>query len=125
MIPTPVIRHFLDDIKDGKYDRYMDLSIGIANTLNPAMRKAKGLPDDDRGVMVSSVQSAGVSAGKLEVGDVLLAIDGHDIASDGMVELDGERVLMSEVAERKFLGDSVNFKILRKKQPLDVTVNFN
>ena len=57
MIPTPVIQHFLDDIKDGQYDRYMDLSIGIANTLNPAMRKALGLADDDRGVMVSSVQS--------------------------------------------------------------------
>src|SRR6202011_1228632 len=60
MIPTPVIQHFLDDIKDGHYDRYMDLSIGIQNTLNPAMRKALGLKDDDRGVMVSSVQSAGV-----------------------------------------------------------------
>jgi len=63
----------------------MDLSIGIANTLNPAMRKALGLADDDRGVMVSNVQSAGVSAGKLDEGDVLLAIDGHEIASDGMV----------------------------------------
>jgi len=125
MIPTPVIHHFLDDIKDGSYDRYMDLSIGIANTLNPAMRTALGLADDGRGVMVSSVQSAGVSAGKLEVGDVLLAIDGHDIASDGMVELEGERVLMSEVAERKFLGDAVDFKVLRKRQPLDVHVKFD
>lgn len=125
MIPTPVIQHFLDDIKDGKYDRYMDLSVGIANTLNPAMRKALGLADDDRGVMVSSVQSAGVSAGKLKVGDVLLAIDGHDIASDGMVELDGERVLMSEVAERKFLGQSVKLKVFRDRQPIDVTVSFD
>jgi hypothetical protein len=125
MIPTPVIQHFLDDIKDGKYDRYMDLSMGIANTLNPAMRKALGLADDDKGVMVSSVQSAGVSAGKLEIGDVLLAIDGHEIASDGMVELDGERVLMSEVAERKFLGDSVKFSVLRARKPLEITVTFD
>jgi len=57
-----------------------------------------------------------VSAGKLDEGDVLLAIDGHEIASDGMVELDGERVLMSEVAERKFLGDSVKFNVLRQRQ---------
>src|SRR5258708_300638 len=97
MIPTPVIQHFLDDIKDGHYDRYMDLSIGFFNTLNPAMRKALGLPNDDRGVVVSKVQEAGVCLGKIVEGDVLLAIDGHDIASDGMVELEGERVLMSEV----------------------------
>jgi len=125
MIPTPVIQHFLDDIKDGHYDRYMDLSIGIQNTLNPAMRKALGLKDDDRGVMVSSVQSAGVCGGHLQVGDVLLAIDGHEIASDGMVELEGERVLMSEVAERKFLGDSVKFSVLRDKQPMEMSIKFD
>ncbi len=125
MIPTPVIQHFLDDVKDGHYDRYMDLSIGISNTLNPAMRKALGLTDDDRGVIVSSVQSAGVCAGKVEVGDVLLAIDGHDIASDGMLELDGERVLMSEIAERKFLGDTVKLSLLRDKKPLEVVVKFD
>lgn len=125
MIPTPVIQHFLDDIKDGQYDRYMDLSIGIANTLNPAMRKALGLADDDRGVVVSSVQKAGVCGGKVQVGDVLLAIDGHDIASDGMVELDGERVLMSEVAERKFKGDNVKLSLLRNRQPMEVTIIFD
>jgi hypothetical protein len=125
MIPTPVIRHFLKDIEDGHYDRYMDLSVGIANTQNPAMRKGLGLGDDDRGVMVSSVQSAGVCGGKLQVGDVLMSIDGHDIASDGMVELEGERVLMSEVAERKFLGDSVKLGILRDKKPMDVTIKFD
>jgi len=125
MIPTPVIRHFLKDIEDGHYDRYMDLSISVANTLNPAMRKALGLADDDRGVMVSAVQSAGVCAGKIEIGDVLLAIDGHEIASDGLLELDGERVLMSEVAERKFLGDEVTMSILRDKKPLEVTIKFD
>ena len=125
MIPTPVIQHFLKDIEDGHYDRYMDLSVSVANTLNPAMRKALGLADDGRGVMVSAVQSAGVCAGKVEVGDVLMAIEGHEIASDGMVELDGERVLMSEVAERKFLGDEVKFGILRDKKPLEVTIKFD
>ncbi len=125
MIPTPVIQHFLDDVKDGHYDRYMDLSIGIANTLNPSMRKALGLADDDRGVMVSSVQSAGVCAGKLLVGDVLLAIDGRAIDSDGMLDLDGERVLMSEIAERKFLGATAKFSVMRGKLPMEVTVKFD
>jgi S1-C subfamily serine protease len=124
MIPTPVIRHFLKDIEDGRYDRYMDLSIGFFNTLNPAMRKALGLVDDDRGVMVSNVQEAGVCAGVLQPGDVLLAIDGHEITSDGMVVLEGERVLLSEVAERKYLGDSVKLSVLREKKPLEAEVKF-
>jgi len=125
MIPTPVIKHFLDDIKDGRYDRYMDLSLGTFNLQNPAHRKALGLPDDDRGVVVTSVLAAGASAGVVKVEDVLLSIDGHPIASDGFVELEGERVLMAEVAERKFLGDTVQLQILRDKKPMEVTVKFD
>src|SRR5688572_25713171 len=96
MILTPVVQHFLKDVEDGRYDRYMDLSVGTFNTQNPSMRKALGLPDDDRGVVVTSVASAGVSAGVLQKGDVILAIDGRDVSSDGSVDLDGERVLMAE-----------------------------
>lgn len=125
MIPTPVIKHFLQDVTDGRYDRYMDLSLTFFNTLNPAMRKALGLPDDDRGVVVTSVQKAGVSYGVLRPGDVLLAIDGREISSDGMVELEGERVLLSEVAERKFRGDTVRFNVIRDQKPLECTVTFD
>ena len=125
MIPTPVIRHFLKDVEDGRYDRYMDLSISFFNTLNPAMRKALGLADDDRGVVVGNVQEAGVCAGLLQPGDVLLAIDGHEITSDGMVVLEGERVLLSEVAERKYVGESVKLSLLRSRQPLEVEVKFD
>jgi len=124
MIPTPVIRHFLDDIRDGRYDRYVDLSIGTFPILNPAQRKALGLADDDRGVMVSNVLSAGSGASGLKVGDVILSIDGRPVANDGMVEIEGERVPMAEVAERKFVGDSVKLEIIRDKKPENVEVKF-
>lgn len=125
MIPTPVIQHFLDDVKDGRYDRYVDLSIGTFPLLNPAQRKALGLQDDDRGVMVSSVMAAGVSNGSLKVGDVIMSIDGKPVTSDGMVEIDGERVQMAEVAERRFVGDSIDLEIIRDKQPTKVTLKFD
>ena len=124
MIPTPVIKHFLKDIADGHYDRYMDLSIGTFPLLNPAQRHALGLPEDDRGVMVSSVSAAGSCAGILEVGDVLVSIDGLPVASDGMVELEGERVQMAEVAERKYLGDTVKFGVIREKKAQTLPVKF-
>ncbi|MEQ1859495.1 MAG: trypsin-like peptidase domain-containing protein [Chthoniobacteraceae bacterium] len=124
MIPTPVIQHFLRDIKDGRYDRYVDLSVGIFPLFNPAQRKAFGLADDDRGVMVSGVLAAGSSAGVLRLSDVIMSIDGLPVASDGMVELEGERVQMAEVAERKFVGDSVKLEIVRDRQPQTVEVKF-
>jgi S1-C subfamily serine protease len=122
MIPTPVINRFLEDITNGHYDEYPDLGITHAKLQNPAQRRFLGLKDDDRGVLVSTVVAAGPSDGILQSGDVLLAIDGHPIASDGNVELDGERAQFEEVVERKFKGDSVKFDLWRNKQPMAVAI---
>jgi S1-C subfamily serine protease len=122
MIPTPVIRRLLKDIEDGRYDRYMELLMTTFPLRNTAHRRALGLPDDDRGIVVCNVVPTGPSAGVLQRGDVLLAIDGHPITSDGFVELEGERVEMGEVVERKFKGDQVRFAVLRDRQPREVTV---
>src|SRR6516165_5638521 len=122
MIPTPVINRFLKDISHGQYDEYPDLAITYAKLQNPAQRKYLGLKDDDRGVLVSSVVAAGPSDGILKSGDVLLSIDGHPIASDSNVELDGERSQFEEVVERKFKGDLVKLEILRNKQPMTVSI---
>jgi S1-C subfamily serine protease len=122
MIPTPVIKRFLQDISNGHYDEYPDLAITYAKLQNPTQRRFLGLKDDDHGVLVSSVVAAGPSDGILRPGDVLLTIDGHAIASDANVELEGERAQFEEVVERKFKGDSVKFDILREKQPMTVTI---
>ena len=122
MIPTPVISRFLKDITNGQYDEYPDLAITYAKLQNPAQRKFLGLKDDDRGVLVGSVVTAGPSDGILKSGDVLLSIEDHPIASDANVELDGERSQFEEVVERKFKGDSVKLDILRDKEPMTVTI---
>lgn len=123
MIPTPVIRRFLKDIEDGHYDRYVDLGMTYGKLQNPAQRRFLGLKDDDRGILVWTVVQAGPCAKKILPGDVLLSIDDHPIASDANVELEGDRVDMPEVVERKFKGDTVKFEILRDKQPMTVKIN--
>ena len=125
MIPVPVVQRFLKDIEDGTYDHYMDLSITTFPLLNPAQRKALGVIDDDKGVLVSSVATAGACNGVLQKGDVILSIDGHPVESDGFVQLDGERVEMPEIVERKFKGDSVKFELLRNKEKIEATAKFD
>jgi S1-C subfamily serine protease len=122
MIPTPVIQRFLKDVGDGHYDKYVDLGIQYFKLQNPAQRRFLGLKDDDRGVLVSTVVAAGPCAKDVRDGDVLLAIDDHAIASDGNVELEGERVEMPEVVERKFKDQTVKLDILRDKQSVTATV---
>jgi S1-C subfamily serine protease len=122
MIPTPVIQRFLKDISDGHYDKYVDLGLTYTKLLNPSQRRFLGLKDDDRGVLIPTVVAAGPCANKVQPGDVLLAIDDHPIASDANVELEGERVEMPEIVERKFKGEKVKLDILRDKQPVTATI---
>lgn len=113
MIPVPVISRFLKDVEDGAYDRYVDMATSFINILNPAQRRALGLPNDGIGVMVAEADAAGSAGGVLRTKDVLLAIDGHPIASDGFIEIEGERVDLNEIIERKFAGDTVDLEVWR------------
>ena len=122
MIPTPVTNRFLRDIASGHYDRYVDLSITTFKLTNPAERAALGLPDDNSGVLVSSVATGGSCDGKLKVGDVILSLDGHPVASDGSVLVDGENVDLAEIVERKLKDEQVDLGIFRGKQKLNVQV---
>jgi S1-C subfamily serine protease len=125
MIPTPVIQRFLKDISDGHYDKYVDLGLTYSKLQNPAQRRFLGLKDDDRGVLVNTVVAAGPCGKILKSGDVLMSIDNHPIASDANVELDGERVEMPEVVERKFKGDKVKLDLIRDKTPMSVEVTLD
>jgi S1-C subfamily serine protease len=125
MIPTPVIQRFLKDVSDGHYDKYVDLGLTYSKLLNPAQRHFLGLKDDDLGVLIPTVVAAGPCAKAVQSGDVMLAIDDHPIASDATVELEGDRVDMPEVVERKFKGDKVKLDIWRNKQPVTANVQLD
>ena len=111
MIPTPVMHRFIKDVQDNKYDRYVDLSIAHFELLNPAQRTALKVPGEDVGVLVSHVDEDGSCGGVVHKGDVLMAIDGHPIESNGTIDIDGEQMEMAEVVERKFAGDKLKLRV--------------
>jgi hypothetical protein len=121
MIPIPVIKRFLQDLSKGSYTGYMDLSVTYRNIPNSVTRRALGLADDDRGVLVTDVHEEGSSQGHLCKGDVLLAIDNLPVSSDGCVDLEGRSVDMTEVVERKFDGEMVRLDLLRDGKRLQVS----
>ena len=125
MIPTTVIQRFLKDVSDGHYDKYVDLGLNPVKLQNQAQRHFLGLKDDDRGVLISTVVTAGPCANKVKEGDVLLEIDDHPVASDDTVEFEGDRVDMPEVVERKFKGEKVKLDLWRDKKPVSVTIELD
>ncbi|MGN0828402.1 MAG: trypsin-like peptidase domain-containing protein [Akkermansia sp.] len=122
MIPIPVIRHFLRDIEDGHYDGYTELGALFEDSSNPALRRHAGLPDDGMGCRVADVIEGSSCDGALHVGDIVLTVGGHPVDSSGMIELDGVRVALQELAERAFSGDVIRFELLRAGQRLSVDV---
>jgi S1-C subfamily serine protease len=113
-IPGPIIQHFLTDIEDGTYHGYPELGAAVMDTRNAALRESLGLTGTNTGVVVYYMDPFGSAKGTLEIGDVLLSIDGYDIAEDGTVELDGNTVEFSELLERKQWGEAATFMVLRK-----------
>jgi hypothetical protein len=122
MIPVPVAKRFLEDIKDGSYDHYVDLAISVFPLENPAQIKALGISETGRGVFVSAVNSDGSAAGVIKPGDVMLEIDGKPIFSNGLIEVEGQQVDLNEIVERKFAGDKITIKVWRDRKELEVEV---
>lgn len=120
MIPIPVIKRFLKDVEDGSYDKYVDLGVKFFPLINGAMRRSLGLKDDTTGTLVGDVLRGGCCDGVLEPGDVVLSVNGYAVDSSSMIELDGARVQLEELAERSFTGDVIRFSIIRKGQPMEV-----
>lgn len=122
IIPTPVINRFLADIKDGSYDKYMDIGLATFPLFNPTMRKALKLPDNDEGVLVINIIPEGPSDGLIQKNDILLAIDGNVIDSAGNITVDGETLVLHEIVERKFADETVKLDFLRdgKKQSAEI-----
>lgn len=124
MIPVPVIKRFLKDVEDGRYDHYVDLAASDFPIENPAQAKALGLTGDGVGVMVGDVEPAGSVGEILKVGDVILSIDGNPVLNNGLVRFEGELMDMNEIVERKFAGDKIKLAFQRdgKKQESTVTL---
>lgn len=122
MIPTPVINRFLKDIEDGQYDHYVDLGVSEFALFNPAMRKKFGLSQNAPGVLIARVTPEGPCDGVLQDNDILTSINNNAVDAAGNILIDGEKVNMNEIVERKFSGDSIKLDIIRDGKPMKKTV---
>ncbi len=121
-IPLPVVNRFLADSASGTYDGYPELGVVHLETSNPALRRDLGLPDTETGVAVAWLDPFGAARDALRPRDVLLAIDGYNIAEDGNIVLDGQPIIFHEIIERKQRADTVEFDVWRDGEKQRVAV---
>ncbi len=118
MIPPPIIHHFLNDIKDGKYDGFSDLLVNYENMTNDELRNYYKMPDDVSGILVYDILPESPIKDIVKIGDVITSIDGVPIANDGTVEFrPGERTIWGYLTDEKYVGDKININIYRDGTP--------
>jgi S1-C subfamily serine protease len=121
-IPAPVIKRFLADIGDGRYDGYSELGVATSNLLNPMYRDFLGMPSDVQGVVVDRVLPHSSAEGLVEPGDVLLAVDDHPISFDGNIQYFGYNLNFDQIAEQKQIGEALKVTLWRKLRRMEVTI---
>ena len=123
MIPLPVIQRFLKDVADGRYDHYVEIGAMFFPMQNPAMRRHYNRSHDTEGTLVGEVIPGNRGDQQLQVGDVVLAVNGHGVDNSAMIELDGERVKLEELAERSFAEDELTFTLVRDGKKMEVKIH--
>ena len=123
MVPAPLVEHFLKDSADGRYDGIPAIGIAWQAMENPGLRANLQMSAAQTGVLVTYIAPGSTARGILQTGDVLLAIEGRPIANDGTILFRGtERIQFALEVQKKFMGESVRFTILRDGQALEVTI---
>ncbi|RVU84065.1 serine protease [Leucothrix sargassi] len=126
IIPTEVVKHFLVDLEDNRYDGFPTLGILHQEIESPALREKYGVTGDDSGVIVSMVYPGAPSEGVLLKNDIITHIDGHKIANNGMVELrPRETIAYEHIVDMHQLGESIELKVIRDSKPKELTVKLS
>jgi len=120
-IPIPIVRHFLKNLEDGRYDGFPDSGLSTAPLLSPAYRRERGLPPKGRsGVVVDRVAPGGTAYGVVQVGDVLLSSQGQRIANDGTIRLGDARVTFEHAIDMLQVGERARFSVWRDGRELEL-----
>jgi len=123
MVPSPVIAHFLEDIKDGRLDGIPFDGILSQPMENASLRRRFGLSSSQTGVLVVSVAPGSAAAGLISVGDIIMRIDGHPIADDGTIEFrSNERTSADYYTQLHQLGDTLQLDVFRKSKVKKINI---
>jgi S1-C subfamily serine protease len=124
VIPTEVVQHFVDDVERGVTEGFPDLGVVVQRLESDAHRRALGLHEErEDGVLVIDVAYGSSAWGIIEPGDVILEVDGVQVASDGTVQLrDAELVDFDYIVSRRHTDETMNVKLWRDGCELDCVV---
>jgi S1-C subfamily serine protease len=120
-IPTVIVKHFLDDIKDGTYDGVPEAGLRLASLQNPAFRRQLKLPDDSkRGVRVDQILDIPATKELIKPNDVVMQVGDYPVDDDGTITYEDNTVGVSAAVDLAQSGETIPLKIWRDGKMIDV-----
>ncbi|MDF1881311.1 trypsin-like peptidase domain-containing protein [Sulfurimonas sp. MAG313] len=122
LVPTPIIKHFLNDIKDGKYDGFPDDGLYIQGMENKTIKSHYNM-QDKTGVLITHIVPQSSSDGYLKKDDVLLKIDGETLSDDATILMkENGRVAANYLIRSHHIGEKFEVTVLRKGKELSLEI---
>jgi len=121
LVPASMIKHFLRDIEDGKYDGFADLGLTTQKLENPTIKSYYNLDENTTGIIVANLVYNTSLQGLIKKGDIITSIDGHNIEDDNTVEFrNHEYTAYHHFVDQHQLGEKIKLDIIRDRKPIKV-----
>jgi len=121
LVPISMVKHFIEDMKDGTYSGFAELGIGTQKLENPAMRRYYGLDENTSGKLIDKIAYNSSFKSLLKTGDIITAIDGHNIENDGTSEFrKDEYTDYNYYVDIYQMGEHITLDIIRDKKPMQI-----
>ena len=118
-IPVPIVRHFLANLEDGRYDGFPDSGLDTTPLLSPAYRRERGLPPGRSGVVVDRVAPGGTDGRRAEAGRrAALGRGAARSPNDGTIRLGDARVTFEHAIDMLQVGAQARFTVWRDGREL-------
>ncbi|MES2995220.1 MAG: PDZ domain-containing protein [Verrucomicrobiota bacterium] len=124
---TDLVARFLKEAADGEYSGFPSLGVAVARTEDPDFRAWLKLPADGGGLYVDKVRPGSpAEVSGLKSGDVITAVDGHEIDRRGYYTHPGYGAILwgNLVRGDKTAGDTAKVTFMRggKEATTEVTL---
>ena len=126
MVPVDIVQHFLKDVEDGKYDGFPKLGIYMEKIENPTQKEYYKLDEESGGILVVNILYTSPFKDVLQKDDIITAIDGHKIESDGTVSFrENQYTHFKYYVDMHQYGDEVELNIIRHGKKMSLKVKLS
>ncbi len=126
LVPINMVKHFIEDMKDGRYDGFADLGLLTQKLLNPTMRRYYKIDENSSGKLIDKVAVQSALYGVVKSGDILSSVDGHKIQNDGTVEFrNHEYTHYQYFVDAYQMGDTIKIGIIRDGKSKEIETRLN